>query len=521
MDVAPTGAGRPRRAELLAALSLAIDLGLGQPLEHMLRSCLIAMKVADLVGADTVERDTAYYGGLLAWIGCHADSQEFAQLLGNDIEFRAASYEVDWRGAPFASLLLRHVGSDRPLSTHTAKLASFMVRARAQMTELISSHCQSAASLAGRLGLPEHVSRGLTYTFERWDGSGLPSGARGEKIPLGMRIVHLADVAEVHLRSGGVDGAAAMARQRSGTQFDPALVDVFCEHLGELMPADDDVWARAIQLAPDSDQVLTDGELDSLLEAMGDFVDLKSPWTVGHSRVVAELAATAGKSLGLDGAQVGALRRAGHVLDLGRMGVPNRVWGKTSALSTAERERVRLHPYLTQRILAWVDALRGIAQLAGAHHERLDGSGYPQGASGSQLDLPERILAAADAYQSLREPRPYRPARGPGAAAEVLREQVRTGRLDGPATEAVLAAAGQSRAARGAWPAGLTDREVDVLRLIARGCSAGEVASELYIAPKTARNHIEHIYAKLNTSNRTGAALFALSHGLVGVLQPR
>jgi HD-GYP domain-containing protein (c-di-GMP phosphodiesterase class II) len=233
-----------------------------------------------------------------------------------------------------------------------------------------------------------------------------------EKIPLGMRIVHLADVAEVHLRSGGVDGAAAMARQRSGTQFDPALVDVFCEHLGELMPADDDVWARAIALAPDSDQVLTDGEMDSLLEAMGDFVDLKSPWTVGHSRVVAELAAKAGESLGLDCAQVGALRRAGHVLDLGRMGVPNRVWGKTSALSTAERERVRLHPYLTSRILARVDAVRGIAQLAGAHHERLDGSGYPQGTSGSELHLPERILAAADAYQSLCEPRPYRPARG-------------------------------------------------------------------------------------------------------------
>src|SRR5664280_868878 len=180
------------------------------------------------------------------------------------------------------------------------------------------------------------------------------------------------------------------------------------------MPAYDDVWARVTQLAPEGDQVLTDGELDSLLEAMGDFVDLKCPWTVGHSRVVAQLAARAGESLGLDGAQVGALRRAGHVLDLGRMGVPNRVWGKTSALSTAERETVRLHPYLTQRILARVDALRGIAQLAGAHHERLDGSGYPQGTSGSELHLPERILAAADAYQSLREPRPYRPAHGPG-----------------------------------------------------------------------------------------------------------
>jgi hypothetical protein len=299
VDVAPAGAGRPRRAELLAALSLAIDLGLGQPLEHMLRSCLIAMKLADLVSADAGERETAYYGGLLAWIGCHADSQELAEMFGDDIEFRAATYEIDWRGVPFASLLLRHTGSGRPVAAHTARLASFAVHARAQMCELISSHCQSAGNLAGRLGLSDQVSRGLTYTFERWDGSGLPSGASGAQIPLGMRLVHLADVAEVHLRTGGVEAAAAMARERSGTQFDPDLVDAFCAHLRELIPVvDDDVWQRAIRLAPDSDRVLTEIELDTLLEAMGDFVDLKSPWTVGHSRMVAELAARAGTSLG-------------------------------------------------------------------------------------------------------------------------------------------------------------------------------------------------------------------------------
>jgi HD-GYP domain-containing protein (c-di-GMP phosphodiesterase class II) len=519
VDVAPAGAGRPRRAELLAALSLAIDLGLGQPLEHMLRSCLIAMGLADLVGADAVERETAYYGGLLAWIGCHADSQELTEMFGNDIEFRAATYEIDWRGAPFASLLLRHAGSDRRLPAHTARLASFTVRARAQMSALISSHCQSAGNLAGRLGLSDQVSQGLTYTFERWDGSGLPSGSAGTQIPLGMRIVHLADVAEVHLRSGGIEAAASMARERSGTQFDPDLVNVFCGHAAELAPnVDDDVWHRAVQLAPDSDRVLSEAELDTLLEATGDFVDLKSPWTVGHSRVVSGLAAAAGTSLGLDEAQVGALRRAGHVHDLGRMGVPNRVWGKASALSTAEQEHVRLHPYLTQRILARVDALCGIAQLAGAHHERIDGSGYPRGASGPELQQPERILAVADAYQSLREPRPHQRAHSPAQAAEVLRKEVRDGRLDGPAVEAVLAAAGHRRPARGSWPSGLTDREVEVLRLIARGSSAIEVARELHISAKTARNHIEHIYAKINTSNRTGAALFALTHGLVGVL---
>ena len=152
MDAAPSGAGRPRRAELLAALSLAIDLGLGQPLEHMLRSCLIGMKLADLVGADAVERDTAYYGGVLAWIRRHADSQEFAELFGNDIEFRAASYKVDWRGAPFASLLLRYVGSGRPLSAHSARLASFMVHARpaVRMSPAVATLMTPASTLHSR-----------------------------------------------------------------------------------------------------------------------------------------------------------------------------------------------------------------------------------------------------------------------------------------------------------------------------------------------------------------------------------
>jgi DNA-binding CsgD family transcriptional regulator len=239
---------------------------------------------------------------------------------------------------------------------------------------------------------------------------------------------------------------------------------------------------------------------------------------VGHSRLVAQLAARAGAALGLDREQVAALRRAGHVLDLGRMGVPNRVWRKSSTLSTAEQEHVRLHPYLTRRILSRVAALRELAPVAGSHHERLDGSGYPQGMSAPELRLPERILAAADEYQSLREAHPLHPAATPAVAAQALRAQVREGLLDGPAVEAVLAAAGQGGPARRSWPAGLTDREVEVLRLLAGGSSASQVAALLHIAPKTARNHIEHIYAKIGTSNRTGAAMFALTSGLLGVL---
>jgi HD-GYP domain-containing protein (c-di-GMP phosphodiesterase class II) len=507
---------RPRRAELIAALSLAIDLGLGLPLEHMLRSCWIAMRLADLVGADAVDRETAYYGGLLAWIGCHADSEEFSELFGDDVAFRAASYSLDWRGPRFAAFLMRRVGTERPGPERLARLARFATHARAELGAVIGSHCVSAGALAGRLGLPSHVVAGLRFTFERWDGSGLPAGASREGIPLGMRLVHIADVAEVHLARGGLDAAVRAVRERSGTQFDPELVEVFCANADVLQPPEHDAWGTVLDLAPDRDERLTEAQTDELLAVMGDFVDLKCPWTVGHSRAVAQLAAGAGRILGLDAAEVDALQRAGHVLDIGRMGVPNRVW-RTAAPRLAEQERIRLHPYLTRRILDRVDALRSIAALAGAHHERVDGAGYPQGLAGAELSQPARILAAADAYRRLREADPLDGALDREGAAARLRADARAGALDVRSVEAVLEAAGIAGARRVEWPGGLTDREAAVLRLIAAGASANAVAAQLSIAPKTARNHIEHIYTKIGASNRTEAALFAVQHGLIGL----
>ena len=503
---------RPQRAELIAALSLAIDLGLGLPLEHMLRSCVIAMRLADLLGTDAETRETAYYGCLLAWIGCHADSEEFADLLGDDVAFRAESYQVDWRGPAFAALLIRHVGSERSLPQHAARLSAFITHAHGELLALIDSHCASAGRLASRLGLPDHVVRGLAATFERWDGSGLPSGARGEAIPLGFRLVHLSDVIEVHLAHGGPSAAVQVARARSGTQFDPALVELFCASVDAVLPPDD-VWSAVLELAPDHDQQLTTAEFAELIAVMGDFVDLKCPWTAGHSRAVAALAAEAAATLGLEPSECALLERAGHVLDLGRMGVPNRVWRKATP-SAVEQERIRLHPYLSRRILARVDALRPVAGLAGTHHERLDGSGYPQGLTGAELRLPERVLGAADAYRSLLEPDPLVGPVEQEVAARLLRAEARAGRLDGPAVEAVLAAAGQRATRRVGWPAGLTGREVTVLRLLAQGRSAGQIAAGLHISPKTVRNHVEHIYPKIGASNRTGATLFAVSHGL-------
>jgi len=515
MDGKPVG---PRRAEVLAALSLAIDLGLGQPMEHMLRSALIATRLADQLELDETQRGTAFYANLVAWIGCHADSHELARWFGDDIAFRADTYQVDWAGLPWLRVLASHVGQDRgPLGRGT-RAAAFFVNPRARLSELIHSHCASAARLADRLGLGDAVRDALACAFERWDGSGLPTGARGDQIPIEMRVVHLAEVAEVHLRHGGVDAAVAMAKARSGSHFDPAVVAVFERTAGTVLDGllDTDVWTAALRQAPDSDRVLSEPELDDLLTAMGDFVDLKCPFTIGHSRGVAALAADAARGCGLAEPDVRLVRRAALVHDLGRMGVPNTLWEKPGPLSDAEWERVRLHPYLTGRILRRVPSLAPVATIAAAHHERLDGSGYPLGAAGAALAPLARLLAAADTYHALGEPRPHRPALNADESAELLRQQARDARLDTHAVEAVLRTAGHPVRNRAPFPAGLTGREVEVLRHVAGGRPNREIAALLSISEKTVRNHVEHIYTKIGVSNRTGAGLFALEHGITG-----
>jgi DNA-binding CsgD family transcriptional regulator len=250
--------------------------------------------------------------------------------------------------------------------------------------------------------------------------------------------------------------------------------------------------------------------------AVADFTDVKSPYTIGHSRGVADLAGEAARIWGLGGQAATLVRRAGLVHDLGRLGVPNTIWDKHGSLSHAETERVRLHPYLTERMLASSPALAPLAAVAVQHHERLDGSGYPRGLAGGAVSPEGRVLAAADFYHSRTEPRPHRLASTAEEAAAQLRAEARAGRLDDGAVTAVLAAAGHRATRRPARPAGLTTREVEVLRLVARGMSNREIAEHLVISRKTAGHHVEHIYAKTGTTNRALASLFAANHGLIG-----
>ncbi len=513
---APSGVGL---AELLAVLSLATDLGMGQPMEHVLRQCLIAVRLAERIGLGEADREVAYYTALIVWVGCHVDAYEQAKWFGDDTVLKSDFRRVDLGpGAARQLFMLRHLGAGRPVLERARLGVAFLGEGRRSAEAMLENHWLAADDLAARLGLNQQVRDSVEQTFERWDGKGVPKGARGDEILITSRLVALADVIEVFHRSGGTDAAIAVAVERRGTQFDPRIVDVFAAEANSLLTGIDEgsSWDSVLAAEPATGPRLADQGLDAALEAIADFADVKSPFTIGHSRGVAELAGAAALTFGL-GEQTGKLiRRAGLVHDLGRLGISNTIWDKPASLSHAETERVRLHPYLTARMLACSPALAPLAAIAIQHHERLDGSGYPSGLAGAGISLEGRVLAAADFYQARIEPRPHRPACTGDDAAAQLRAEVQAGRMDGEAAAAVLSVAGHRVSRRRTGVAGLTAREVEVLRLLARGLSNKEIAERLFISSKTAGLHLENIYAKTGATNRALASLFAASHGLIG-----
>ncbi|MGZ4299301.1 MAG: HD domain-containing phosphohydrolase [Solirubrobacteraceae bacterium] len=507
-----------RLAELVATLSLGTDLGMGQPMEHALRQSLIALRLAERLGLDESERVVVYYVGLLAWVGCHVDAYEQAKWFGDDTVFKSETRQVDMgRPLPAAAFLLGHVGSSRPFIARARTGIAFLGDGRRAVQDMVENHWAATNELAARLDLGDEVRDSLYQTFERWDGKGAPAEARGAQIRVAARLVNLADVAEVFQRAGGTEAAMAVARERSGTQFDPDLVALFCAEAPALFAELDAVtsWDAVIAAEPALAVVLSEPQLDAALEAVADFVDIKSPWTIGHSRGVAILAAEAARHHGLSEDDVVLVRRAGLVHDLGRLGVPNTIWDKRGPLAATEVERVRLHPYLTERMLASSAALAPLGAVAVQHHERLDGSGYPRGLTSSTMTAAGKVLAAADAYHAMTEPRPHRPAYSTVQAAAELRAGVGRSLFEPEAVDAVLRAAGHPIKRRRNLPAGLTAREIEVLRLLVRGLSYNEIAQELVISRKTAGAHVEHIYAKLGVSNRARASLFAMKHGLM------
>lgn len=507
-----------RLGELVAAMSFVADLGLGQSMEHVLRQTLIATRLGELAGIDPGEDATLYYVSLLAWIGCGSDSHQLAAWFGDDIAVRAGTYNVDMAGLPAMAYIARQAGEgQRGLERLWTKALVTATGGRV-MTNSIAAHCVTTRTFAQRLGLGPDVQIPLVQVFERWDGKGGPEGLKADEIALPARIVHLADIVAAFHRSGGKAAATEVARQRRGTQFDPELVDRFFGSADDILEGahEASTWEALLTQASLGPE-MTQDELDGALGALADFTDLKSPYLVGHARGVAALVQQAAGAMGFNPDEIRRMYRAALVQDAGRMGVSNGIWDKQGPLSETELERVRLHPYFLERMLSKVEGLVSVGSLAAQHHERLDGSGYPRGLGGSSISRAARLLGAADVYRALIEERPHRAAFEPESAARELRAEARAGRLDGDAVEAVLVAAGHRSRALREWPAGLTAREVEVLGLIARGCSNREVARRLHVAEKTVGNHIEHIYMKIGSSTRAEASLFAMQHGLLDI----
>jgi HD-GYP domain-containing protein (c-di-GMP phosphodiesterase class II) len=510
-----------RLAEVIASLSLATDLGLGQPLEHELGVCLSALELADRLGCRADERSHVYYVALLAHIGCTAAAPYFASWVGGDeIRFQRGVQVLGPASEPAEDVryLVRRLADDRPLPQRARLVAKQLVGGKAQFELAAANLCEGGRLLATGLHLPDEVARALGQVTTRWDGKGIPADVEGEEISRPLRIVRVAHdlVAITHARD--LRAATQSLGRRRGRGYDPQVVDAALAEPELLLGTASvpDAWERVIAAEPEPVATISRAGLETLARAFAEFADLKVGFLRGHSTRVAGLAGDAALALGCPRSESSEVRAAGLFHDLGRVSVPNGIWEKPDRLSAGDWERVRLHSYYTERVLQRSPVLAPLAVLAGSHHERLDGSGYHRGASAAQLGVGARLLAAADAFDAMTHDRPYRRALALEQARDELGVMVGAGSIEKRAADAVLEAAGSAPTdTRQGYPAGLTERESEVLRLLARGKTNREIAEALVITEKTAGHHVEHIYAKADVSTRVGAALFAMRHDLV------
>lgn len=515
MTVGDAQGERVRMAEVVACLSLATDLATGQPLEHALRRGLLAVWLGEELGLAPSELSDVYYVALLGTVGCAIEGTLFARFGTDDIALSGRVVTVDpSRPREVAAFGLKNFGAGEPPLRRIGKVMSGALAGVAEFREV----CRDVALRVGdMIEIGPAVKQALAQCHERWDGSGGPRRLRGQDIHLAARVFHVAHDAEIFNRIGGLDAARSVAGGRAGKHYDPEIAGRFCDVAEPLLRRleSEPAWDATLSAEPAARRWLAHDEIDEIALAVANFVDCRSPYTLEHSPAVARLAEQTARALGLSDSDAIAVGRAGLFHDLGRTGVPVAVWNKKEPWTSEERERAHTHASLTELVLARSKALGPLGTMAGLHHERLDGSGY-RGVPASFLPLAARILAAADCYRTKVEDRPHRRALGPEAAAKAVSRMAHAGQLDDEVVPALLAGAGHpTRQKASEDPVGLSDRELEVLRLLVRGLSNREMAAALFISPKTVGHHVQHIYNKVGVSTRVGATLFALQHGLV------
>lgn len=518
--IRPVGTpAKTRLAELLGGLSLACDLADGFAAETVLRTTFLAMAIGERHGLSRAELHDLYYVTVFRYLGCtgfaHEETHEYGA--GDDISTRRTMSRAD-PAQPLAALsrVARGIGGSGPLREGARAVArifgdgvAFGRHARAQ--------CETSIHLARIVRLGDRVQHALAQVCERWDGKGEPARLAEGSLDVITRVYQAAEVLELAAIECGDEAALREVAKRSGRHLDPAVARTIARHERELLevantkrPFEDFLAAE-----PEPHAVADDARIDDVATAFAYMADLKSTFTLGHSTSVSRVAEKTARASGASDDDVRLVRRAALLHDLGRVAIPNSVWDKPARFSVADRERARLHAYYTERVLWQAPALRTIAAVASAAHERMDGRGYHRALPASMSSLAGRVLAAADVYVALREARPHRAAMSADAARDILLEEAREGSLDAAVVRALLDAETGEAPRRGAWPKGLSDREVEVLRLLARGRSNKEIASALGISPKTVQHHVAHVYEKIAVESRAGAALFATEAGLL------
>ncbi|WP_323056109.1 HD domain-containing phosphohydrolase [Streptomyces sp. NEAU-W12] len=484
--------------------------------EKGLRTCVVATVFArDVLAGDRETCRAVYETALLRSVGCTSYAPELAGVFGDEVAFQSALKHLDpGDDAPLAEQLLRLGGwtresAQRLTDTLTEVLPTVGV-------EAMRNGCEASRALGSGLGVLPRTLTALDDVYERWDGQGIPLGTAGEDLSFAARVVHVAEQAVLAHAKGGEPAAVSAVVRRAGGHLDPDLARAFAADAAKLLAPlrEPDAVASAVAVEPPPYVRVSAGEISGLCAVLGRFVDLKGTWLVGHSEHVARLAESAGRLGGLGADEVTRLRCAALLHDLGRAGISADVWDRAGPLSTADMERVRMHTYWTQRVLERVPGLAELAPIAAAHHERLDGSGYHRGDFGTRTSPSARILAAADVFAALTEPRAHREALTVDEAAGHLTREADSGALDRVACDLVLRAAG-SRQSRPRCPAGLTAREVEVLRLAARGLTNQQIGAELSISSRTVGHHLGHIYDKTGRRTRAGVAVFAMEQQLL------
>ena len=412
-------------SEVLSALSHALDLTEGATAGHTMRSCLIGMRLAEEAGIGAAERSALYYAILLKDAGCSSNAGRMAALFGSDDQWvKPRMKMVDWhQRVRLAIVTAMSVSRGRPI---TDRVRQFMAIARSKdMTrDLILIRCDRGAEIARQLGFPAETAEAIRSLDEHWCGLGYARGLSGDEIPLLARIANLAQTLEAFHGRGGRAAALAVARKRSGTWFDPALVKLVKgwakdEQWWQLLSGD---VTEAVLAAEPKDRVINvdaDG-LDAVCRAFADIIDAKSPFTYRHSTRVADVAREVARRCGLDESEQRRIYRAGLLHDIGKLGVSNTILDKNGPMTPDERTLMELHPRFSLEILQRVSAFRRFAWTAALHHEKLDGSGYPFGAAGDAIDLPARILVVSDIYDALTSDRPYRRGMPESQATEIL-----------------------------------------------------------------------------------------------------